>query len=61
MLELVIEHQDRINLFLIKLTGTALTTLTIFGYLDVVSNWDWLLKIHIIVSAIILLIVNLLG
>ena len=61
MLELVIEHQDRINLFLIKLTGTALTTLTIFGYLDVVSNWDWLLKIHIFVSAIILLIVNLLG
>ena len=61
MLEQIMEHQDRIELFLIKLTGTSLTVLTICGYLDVVSNWDWLLNIHIIVFAIILLMINLLG
>ena len=61
MLELIIEHQDRIELFLIKLTGTALTALTICGYLDAVSNWGWLLNIHIILFAIILLMINLLG
>ena len=58
---MIIEHQDRINLFLIKLIGSALTALTICGYLDAVSKWDWLLNIHIIVSAIILLMINLLG
>ena len=61
MLELIIEHQERIELFLIKLTGTALTALTICGYLDAVSNWGWLLNIHIILFAIILLVINLLG
>ena len=61
MLEWITEHQDGINLFLIKLTGTALTVLTTFGYLDAVSNWSWLLNIHIIVFAIILLMINLLG
>ena len=61
MLEFIMETQDGINLFLIKLTGTALTVLTIFGYLDAVSNWGWLLNIHIIVFAIILLMINLLG
>ena len=61
MLEWITEHQDGINLFLIKLTGTALTLLTIIGYLDAVSSWSWLLNIHIIVFAIILLMINLLG
>ena len=61
MLELKMEHQDRINLFLIKLTGTSLTALTICGYLDAVSNWGLLLNIHIILFAIILLMINLLG
>ena len=61
MLELIIEHQERIELFLIKLTGTSLTVLTICGYLDAVSNWGWLLNIHVILFAIILLVINLLG
>ena len=55
---MIIEHQDGISLFLIKMMGTTLTALTIFGYLDAVSNWDWLL--NILVSAILLLIINLL-
>ena len=55
------EHQDGINLFIIKLTGTVLTVLTICGYLDAVSNWDWLLNIHIILFSIILLLINLMG
>lgn len=61
MLELIVEHQDRINLILIKITGTALTALTIGGYLDAVSNWSWLLNIHIVLFSVILLMINLLG
>ena len=55
------EHQDGINLFIIKMTGTVLTALTICGYLDAVSNWDWLLNIHIILFSVILLLINLMG
>lgn len=55
------EHRDGINLFIIKMTGTVLTALTICGYLDAVSNWDWLLNIHIIIFSIVLLLINLMG
>ena len=61
MLELIVEHQDGINLILIKITGTALTALTIVGYLDAVSNWGWLLNIHIVLFSVVLLMINLLG
>ena len=61
MLELILEHQDEINLILIKMTGTALTALTIGGYLDAVSHWEWLLDIHIVIFSVILLMINLLG
>lgn len=61
MLEMILENQDRINVILIKMTGTALTALTIGGYLDAVSHWDWLLNIHIVIFSVILLMINLLG
>ena len=55
------EHQDGINLWLMKISGSLLTTLAILGYLDAVSEWETLLNIHIIVLSIILLVINLLG
>ena len=61
MLELIVEHQDRINLILIKMTGSVLVALTVCGYLDAVSNWVWLLNIHIVLFSVILLMINLLG
>ena len=55
------DHGDQINLLTIKITGTLLTVLTVFGYVESVSKFDHLLNIHIIVVSIILLMITLTG
>ena len=55
------DHGDQINLLKIKITGTLLTVLTVFGYVESVSKFDHLLNIHIIVVSIILLMITLTG
>ena len=55
------DNRDQINLFMIRILGTILTALAIIGYLVSVSKFDYLLNIHIMVVAFILLIVTLTG
>ena len=55
------DNRDQINLFIIKILGTIFTALAVFGYLVSVSKFDFLLNIHIMVVAFILLIVTLTG
>ena len=55
------DHGDQINLLTIKICGTLLTALTVFGYVESVSKFDHLLNIHIIIVAIILLMITLTG
>ena len=57
----IMDNRDQINLFIIKILGTIFTALAVFGYLVSVSKFDYLLNIHIMVVAFILLIVTLTG
>ena len=55
------DNMDQINLIVIKVSGTILTALAVIGYLDSVSKFDQLIKIHNILVAIILLMITLTG
>ena len=46
------DNMDQINLIVIKVSGTILTALAVIGYLDSVSKFDQLIKIHNILVAI---------
>ena len=55
------DNIDKIELIMIKMLGTVLTSLAIIGYLDSVSKFDHLLNIHNLVVATILLMISLTG
>ena len=55
------ENRDKIELFIIKATGTILTLIGIIGYLDSVSRISLLLDIHYLILAAILLMITLAG
>ena len=57
----MLDNRDRINLLMMKMSGTVLTTLAIIGYLDSVSKFASLLRLHITALALLLLVVALLG
>ena len=55
------DNMDKIELIMIKMLGTVLTSLAIIGYLDSVSKFDNNLNIHNLVLATILLMISLTG
>ena len=59
--DFISDNRDQINLIVIKVPGTILTVLAIIGYLDSVSKFDQLIKIHNILVAFILLMITLTG
>ena len=55
------DNMDQINLIVIKVSGTILTALAVIGYLDSVSKFDQIIKVHNILVAFILLMITLMG
>ena len=59
--DFISDNRDQINLIVIKVSGTILTAVSVIGYLDSVSKFDHLIKIHNILVAFILLMITLMG
>ena len=59
--DFISDNRDQINLIVIKVSGTILTAIAVIGYLDSVSKFDLLVKIHNILVAVMLLMITLTG